>query len=259
MLVAFVFVMGAIVGSFLNVCILRIPKEESIVRPPSHCVSCQKSIQWYDNIPIISFLFLKGRCRECQKPIAWQYIIIETATALLFLLFYLCFGFSAVGFIYLTLTLLLLVESVIDMRYQIIPDSITLPGILLGLCLSGLFPGLHGGSRFWEGFLQSLLGIVAGGGFLYLIGSLFEKILKKEAMGGGDVKLLAMIGAFLGWKGVLWTAFAASFSGAFVGLYYKFKTGEERIPFGPHLALGAFLFIFIGNQFIHWYLETMAL
>ena len=252
------FCMGAVVGSFLNVCIVRIPKEESIVFPGSHCVFCNHAIGWYDNIPIISFFILRGRCRHCAKKISWQYVLVELLTAILFVFFYRFFGASAKGAAYLLLSLALLVESVIDMRYKIIPDSITLPGIVIGLAASAFFPAIHGESSHWHGLLASFGGMLLGGGFLYAAGSIAELILKKEAMGGGDVKLLAMIGSVLGWRGVVWTLFVSSLIGSAAGIYLRLKRGDLLIPYGPYLAAAAVLYIFVGPQFMHWYAARLG-
>lgn len=250
---------GVCVGSFLNVCIVRLPEERSIVFPGSHCVTCKTPILWYDNIPVVSYLLLRGRCRKCRTGISWVYPFIEIVTGALFVLFYMTLGVTPAAFVYLGLSLALLVETVIDLRYQIIPDEITLPGIVSGLVVSALWPGLHGKELWWSGALSSGIGILAGGGFLYAAGTLAEKILKKEAMGGGDVKLLAFIGAVLGWQGVLWTVLVSSFTGAIAGSILRWTTGEERIPFGPYLALGAFLYIFFGQSSIRWYIQMVGL
>ncbi len=252
-----IFVFGAMIGSFLNVCIIRVPKEESIVFPASHCVSCKKPIAWFDNVPLVSFLVLRGRCRHCKTTFSWQYFWVELLTACLFVVFYHVFDFTPKGVIYLALSLALLVESFIDMKYRIIPDGITLPGIVLGLVLSGVFPVLHGKTQWYEGLLAAFIGLLVGGGFLFLAGTIAEWALKKEAMGGGDVKLLAMIGTVIGWPGVLWTIFASSFIGSFVGVYQRLKQGDELIPYGPFLALGAFLYLFFGPAIILWYMGTL--
>ncbi|MCG3176237.1 MAG: Type 4 prepilin-like proteins leader peptide-processing enzyme [Candidatus Omnitrophica bacterium] len=251
--------LGACVGSFLNVCIVRLPEDRSIVFPASHCVACKKPIRWHDNIPVLSYVLLRGRCRDCRAGISWVYPAVELAGAALFALFYTTFGLTPAGVVYLSMALALLVETVIDMRYQIIPDEITLPGMVIGLIVSTVWPSLHGSEVWWGGALASLAGLLAGGGFLYLAGTLAEKILKKEAMGGGDVKLLAMIGAVIGWQGVLWTVLASSFTGAIAGLTLRWTTGEERIPFGPYLALGAVLYIFFGQSSIRWYIQMIGL
>ena len=253
-----VFVAGSLVGSFLNVCILRLPKDESIVFPPSHCTACQKPIAWFDNFPLLSFLFLGAQCRHCKAKISWQYPLIEALTGILFVVFYHRFGTTPKGFLYLYLSLGLLVQTVIDMRYKIIPDGITLPAIVIGLVVSAVFPEIHGQSAWAQGLLQSFLGVLVGGGFLYLAGTVAEWVLKKEAMGGGDVKLLAAVGAVIGWRGVLWTLFVSSLAGSVGGLYLRLTKGEELIPFGPYLALGAFLYLFIGPQAIQWYCHFLG-
>ena len=255
--IAAIFVFGSMVGSFLNVCMLRLPKDESIVFPASHCTSCQKRIAWYDNVPVLSFLALGACCRHCRAKISWQYPIVEVLTGVLFIVFYRTFGPTPRGFVYLYLTLALFVQAVIDTRYRIIPDGITLPAIAVGLAASVLFPGLHDESSRWRGLFASLEGVLLGGGFLYLVGTLAEFLLKKEAMGGGDVKLLAAIGAVIGWRGVLWTIFVSSFVGSIIGLYGKWKHGQELIPYGPFLALGAFLYIFFGPQAMDWYFSYL--
>lgn len=252
------FVLGAMVGSFLNVCIMRLPKEESIVFPGSHCTSCGHAIAWFDNIPIASFFLLRGRCRHCASGISWQYAAVEFMTACLFVLFYGTFGLSVKGAAYLLLTLALLVQSAIDFRHKIIPDEITLPGILIGLILSAVFPALQRETVVWKGLAQSLLGVLLGGGFLYAVGALAEKLLKKEAMGGGDVKLLAMIGAFLGWKAVCWTIFVSSLGGSVVGGIQRLRGGEEQIPYGPYLGIAAFLYLFFGEPMIAWYARSLG-
>ena len=241
-------VLGAITGSFLNVCIFRLPHDESVVFPGSHCQSCKKPIAALDNIPVLSFLILKGRCRHCAAKISLQYPLVEILSSCLFVLFYTYFGLTAKGILYLLFSLALLVETFIDLRHQIIPDVITLPGILIGLAASTMFPPLHGQGLWWQGLLKSLIGMLVGGGFLYLTGTIAGIILKKEALGGGDVKLLAMIGALLGWPGVAWTIFVSSALGSVVGIYLRIKNGEERIPFGPYIAAGAFFYLFFGQK-----------
>ena len=251
------FVFGSLVGSFLNVCMLRLPKEESVVFPGSHCTGCLKPIAWFDNIPILSFLILRARCRHCQSRISFQYPLIEALTGVLFVVFYLTFGPTPRGLLYLYLTLGLLVQSVIDLRYKIIPDVITLPAIAVALGVSIFYPEIHGQAGHLNGLLAAAKGILLGGGSLYLVGTVAEWVLKKEAMGGGDVKLLAAIGGVIGWRGVLWTIFVSSLSGAMVGIYLRIRKGEELIPFGPFLAFGAFLYLFIGPQVMVWYFNFL--
>ena len=251
------FVFGSMIGSFLNVCILRMPKDESIVFPASHCPKCQRPIQWYDNIPIVSFLLLRARCRACKTPISWQYPVIEALTGILFVVFYHRFGVTATGVLYLYLSACLLAQTLIDWRHRIIPDQLTLPAIVVGLALSTVFPEIHGQTSHGAGFLRSFLGFLVGGGSLYLAGTIAEWILKKEAMGGGDVKLLAAIGAAIGWRGVLWTILLSSVAGSVVGIYTRVTKGEELIPYGPFLAFGAFTYLFVGPQAMEWYFNWL--
>jgi leader peptidase (prepilin peptidase) / N-methyltransferase len=252
------FVLGCMIGSFLNVCILRMPKDESIVFPASHCMRCQKPIAWYDNIPVLSFIVLGAKCRHCRVAISWQYPLIETLTGALFALFYFHFGATPQGVLYLYLALCLLVQTVIDTRYKIIPDQLTLPVIVIGIAASVAFPEIQLEATRLGAFREAFLGALLGGGFLYAAGTIAEWILKKEAMGGGDVKLLAAIGAVLGWQAVLWTIFVSSLAGSVIGLYLRWKRGEELIPYGPYLALGAFLYMFVGPQAIAWYFGLLG-
>jgi leader peptidase (prepilin peptidase)/N-methyltransferase len=246
------------IGSFLNVCIYRLPEGKSIVWPGSHCQACKRPVAWYDNVPVLSYFVLGGKCRGCKAPFSFQYAVIEFLTGLLFVAFVAAFGFSFKAGIYLVFTLALLVVSAIDWKHRIIPDEISLPGIVLGLALSAVFPEMHG-AHFWlYGLRDSVFGMLAGGLFLYVLGTVAEKILKKEAMGGGDVKLLAMIGAFIGWQGVLWTIFVSSLVGSIAGLGSLLKGGDRYIPYGPYLAAAAVLYIFFGDPVIAWYLNLIG-
>ena len=248
---------GAAAGSFLNVCIYRLPKGESVVFPGSHCGVCAKPVRWHDNVPVLSYFVLRGRCRDCGAKFSAQYALIEILTGLLFVLFYRVFGLSGVGAVYLLFTLALLTQSMIDFAHKIIPDEITLPGIVLGLVCSSFFPELQNQSSWQAGLLYSAAGMLAGGGFLYLVAVVAERVMKKEAMGGGDVKLLAMTGAFLGLAGAAWTLFFGSVIGAVAGIYFKFSKKEEQIPFGPFLGLAAVLYIFFGSAVIDWYFQFL--
>ena len=255
LLIAFVF--GIIVGSFLNVCILRLPKNESIVSPGSHCPACSHAIGWQDNIPILSYLFLKGRCRHCKAVISWQYLFVEFLTGILFVVFTAFFKPDPfAGAIYLGFSLLLLVLSAVDFRHRVILSEIAMPGILLGVLASAFLPRLQHEAWFFGGLLASVHGAIVGAGALYLIAVFGETFFKKEAMGGGDLNLLAMIGAFLGWKAVLWTIFVSSFLGVLGHGHLLFrKTEDKTLPYGPYLSLAAFLYIFIGDASIQWYLS----
>ncbi|MBU0680869.1 MAG: prepilin peptidase [Proteobacteria bacterium] len=247
------FVFGAIVGSFLNVVILRLPDPEaSVVFPGSHCPQCKTPLHWYENIPILSFLFLRGRCRSCHKNISIQYPLVELTMALLSLVLFQRFFISAAFFIYFVFAAALLVIIVIDLYHQIIPDRISLPGIVLGFAASFLLPGLH-----WQ---DSLLGLVIGGGIFYTIALAYYLITKRQGMGGGDIKLLAMIGAFQGWQALPFVIFCSSLLGTIVGLAAMVKQkkgGQTRIPYGPFLAVASLLYLFFDQriiQFTHWYL-----
>ncbi len=241
--------LGAIVGSFLNVCIVRLPNEESIIFPGSHCPQCKKPIQFYDNIPLISYIILRGKCRYCKKPISIQYPLVEGITALSSFLLFVRFGLSLSYLLYFLFVAALIVITVIDLYHQIIPDVISLPGIGVGLLISLINSQIT--------FLNSFLGALLGGGSLFLVAILYQWLFKREGMGGGDVKLLAMIGAFLGWKSVILTILLSSFIGSVTGIILMILKGKDfkyAIPFGPFLSLGAVIALFYGERMIWWYL-----
>ena len=242
-------IFGAMVGSFLNVCIYRLPKEESIIWPRSHCPTCKKMIRFYDNIPLISYLLLRGRCRYCKGPISLQYPLVEGVTALSSLFLIIKFGPSLSYLFYFAFVAALIAITVIDLYHQIIPDGISLPGIGVGLLASLVIPQIT--------FFNSLMGILLGGGSLFLVATLYEWIFKREGMGGGDVKLLAMIGAFLGWKAVILTILLSSLIGSITGILIMILKGKDfkyAIPFGPFLSMGAVIALFYGENLIRWYL-----
>jgi len=242
--------MGAAVGSFLNVCIHRIPRGESLFRPRSHCPKCGCPIRPYDNIPIISFFLLKGRCRNCKERISARYPLVEALTAATAGALLHRYGLATETFILFVFVCGLIVASFIDLDHQIIPDAITYPGIALGVIASFSSHSIH-----WK---DSVLGAIVGGGILLIVAMGFRLIRKKEGMGLGDVKFLAMIGAFLGWKAVILTLVLSSFVGAVVGyvsLRISGKGSQEPIPFGPFLALGALAYMFGGESFVDWYLS----
>ena len=217
---------------------------ESIAFPGSHCPQCQTLIKPWDNIPILSFLLLRGRCRHCGVGISWRYPCIELLTALLYVGIVTQFGLTPESLIYVVFASLLLIISGIDLDHQLIPDVLSVPGILLGVAAIPLSP------ISWQ---NAFLGILAGGGIIWITGFLGALAFKKEAMGGGDVKLMAMIGAFLGWKMVFLTIFFASVTGALIGILFKIFTGKEYIPFGPFLSIGALLALFFGPRLLFWY------
>ncbi len=247
------FVFGAVVGSFLNVCILRIPAGISIVSPPSSCPKCGRRIRWYENIPILGYLFLLGRCAGCKTLISPRYPLVEGLNGLLFVLILHSFGFSWATPVYFLLAAMLVVITFIDLDHQIIPDVISLPGILIGFGGSFLIP--------WISWSDSLLGILLGGGLLLAIAWGYEFITKREGMGGGDIKLLAMLGAFLGWKAIFPVVFMASLVGSLTGIpvmLFKKKNSQLPLPFGPFLALGAIIYLLWGVDIVRWYLALFA-
>ncbi|WP_310600663.1 prepilin peptidase [Desulfobulbus sp.] len=237
-------VLGAVVGSFLNVVILRLPKEgESIVFPASHCPRCLHPLAWYENIPLLSFLVLRGRCRSCKTAISWQYPLVELAMAVLSVLVAHRFGLGVESLLYFLFCAALLVIIFIDIHHQIIPDQISLSGIVIGF-IGSFF--VH--TVTWQ---QSGLGILLGGGLLYAIAYGYYALTGRDGLGGGDIKLLAMIGAFLGWQSLLFVVFASSLAGSVVGVAAMFKQkkgGLTRIPFGPFLALAALSYLFLQEQ-----------
>ena len=251
MTLIFSFIFGTFIGSFLNVCIFRLPAHQSVVTPSSHCLSCNNPISFYDNIPFISFIILRGKCRKCKASISYQYPLLELLTGLLSLIFVIKCGFLSLNyFVYFIFSAALLTITVIDIQHQIIPDIISLPGIIVGLVISFFVPHLT--------FLDSLIGAVVGGGILLLVAGGYYLITKHEGMGLGDVKLLAMMGAFLGWKSILFIIMVASFSGALVGITMMLLQKKDRkyaIPFGPFLSLGALSYLLYGGEIIRWYIQ----
>ena len=246
----FALVIGMVVGSFLNVCIWRLPKGESVVFPPSHCPKCAYRIRWYDNIPLFSYLMLRGKCRGCGIHISLQYPLVELLNGLLTLALFLHFGPTLPFIVLFLFCSALVVITFIDLEHQIIPDEISLPGIVIGFIFSFFLQG-----HTW---LNSLLGILLGGGSLLLVAYVYQLMTGKEGMGGGDIKLLAMMGAFQGWKSILFIIFASSLVGSVIGITIMLvqkKDSKLAIPFGPYLAFGSILYIFFGRQIIHWYLN----
>ena len=243
----FAFLFGSIIGSFLNVCILRLPRKKSLLFPSSHCPHCRQPIRFYDNIPLISYLVLRGRCRFCGQPISSQYVMVELLTAVFSLLLFVHYSLTEY-FIYFAFFSSLVVVTFIDLKHQIIPDAISLPGIGAGFLASFVLPRIT--------YLDSLLGIALGGGILYFVALGYYLITKTEGMGMGDVKLLAMIGAFLGSKAIVMTIFLSAFLGAVVGIAIMVIKGKSRkyaIPYGPFLSISALLSLFWGDVLLAWY------
>ncbi len=249
-----VFLLGAAVGSFANVLIYRIPRRESIVHPGSRCPECGESVRFYDNIPVLSYFILGGRCRACGGGISWRYPAVETVNGLLYLGLVLRLGWAPSTAVMAVFATALLVISFIDLDHRIIPNVITFPGMAAGVLVS-LLPG-------YPRTIDSLVGLMVGYGFLYAVAWVYLAVTKKEGMGMGDVKLLGMIGAFLGWQALPVTVLISSLVGAVMGVLFAAASGEGvrkfPVPFGPFLALGALAHVFFGRELILWYLQRLS-
>ena len=246
------FSFGAIIGSFLSVCIFRLPQGASIVSPGSACPKCSQSIRPYDNVPIFSFFLLKGRCRNCAASIPYRYPIVEVTNGFGYVVLLGQFGLGWPVFVYAVFFSTLLTITWIDFDHQIIPDVISLPGIGIGFLSSSLLLPVE--------WLNSLLGILVGGGVLLAMAWVSPFLFGKEGLGGGDIKLLAMIGAFLGWKHALLTLLLASSIGALVGvclMAVKKLSRGQYMPFGPYLALGAVVSLLYGPKILAWYFGAL--
>ncbi len=260
------FIFGSVVGSFLNVCIYSIPRQESRVFTHSYCTSCGTPSKPYDIIPIVGYIILLGRCRACGSRISPTYLVVELLSGVVSALLVSRFGISLTSLFYLIFLFSLIVVTFIDLEHRIIPNVITLPGIVVGLIYNALntnWVTLQMDISYFQftlsdflrisdevDIIDSILGIILGGGILYFIGFIYEAIKKREGMGMGDVKLLAMIGAFIGWKGVIFVAFLSSLFGVLVGMpIIFFKRGDLKyaIPYGPFLALAAAFYCFTGG------------
>jgi leader peptidase (prepilin peptidase) / N-methyltransferase len=243
-----VFVFGLILGSFCNVVIYRLPQGKSIVTPGSQCRACSQLIRPWDNIPLLSYVLLRGRCRYCKEPISIRYPAVEMASGVIYVLLWYKLGVGLPLVLNGLLSSALLVVALIDFDHKIIPNVITLPGMTMGLGLS-----------FWVLSitpLVSLAGLLTGGIIFYLIA-----VVSKGGMGGGDIKLIAMIGAFLGWQGALFTIFSAALLGSLVGVTLMLlgrKGRKDKVPFGPFLAGGAMLFVLTGDDLIRWYVNLLS-
>ena len=250
----FVFIFGACVGSFLNVCICRLPVNESVVSPPSHCRACKTLLPWHDNLPLLGYLMRRGRCGSCGVKFSIRYFMVELLTGLLAVALVWQFGPSLTSLGYFAFAAALVVITFIDLDHQIIPDVISLPGVLVGLLFSLLSPLPT--LTLWTSFIGALV----GGGILLAIALGYQLLTGREGMGGGDVKLLAMIGAFLGWRSIPFTIFIASFFGSIVGVTTMIRSRADSklaLPFGPFLSFGALSYLFIGEQLIAWYLGLL--
>lgn len=289
------FVLGGLVGSFANVCISRWPHGESVVSPRSRCPKCKNAIAWYDNFPVISWLILGAKCRNCGLPISWMYPLVEAITAVSFALVYLRFGFVVAAPVYMFFAVCMIIVTFQDLTDWTIPDEVSIYGTFIGLAIAfgAMFLGEGTGLRVITP-LDALYGVALGGGIIYGIDKFTLLVLKKPGMGMGDVKLLAMIGSFVSWQGVLATLMLACLMGSVIGigmiLYFKTKEGgdategdedasgdgeaegpqtviksaedEEEItldghylPFGPYLAIGGVIYVFIGPELVDWYMS----
>ncbi len=254
-----VFIFGAVVGSFLNVCIVRLPKGESLVSPPSHCPHCRTPIPFYDNVPLVSYIYLRGRCRFCKERISPRYFVVEFLMGFFAVLLFSRLGFGLAFVVNFVLVGALIVITFIDLDVRIVPDVISLPGIGLGI-LSSMIQYQWSMDRLSNlpSPTSSLLGIIIGGGSLLLVAWAYQFFTGIEGMGGGDIKLLAMIGAFLGWPSVPVALFFASLTGSVVGLVFMLSKGVDSkyaLPFAPFLCLGALFHLFFGQEIIAFYFQ----
>lgn len=252
-IIVLVFIFGLCIGSFMNVCIYRIPLSRSIVSPPSSCPNCSYQIRFYDNIPVLSYLFLRGKCRGCGIPISIRYPLVELLNGFFAVCVFLKFGFTLQTPVYYAFVAVLVLITFIDIDHQIIPDVISLPGIPLFMLGAMVIPSMS--------LKASLIGGLLGGGILMGVAKGYWLLTRREGMGGGDIKLLAMIGVLIGWQGVFFTVFTSSAAGTLAGLMVMAWTRNRdmkiAIPYGPFLALGAILYIFFGPALIHWYMTLV--
>ncbi len=257
-----IFILGLITGSFLNVCIYRIPRGISVVHPSSRCTSCGAPVKFHDNIPVLSYIMLMGKCRSCKAKIPVRYPLIELLNGILYVMVLKEFGYGSPWIlpVYLIFVSSLVVIFFIDLEYQIIPNSITLPGIPIAVILgSTILPDPLAQSNLL-GFRASIAGFLAGGGSFYLLAVLGKVIFKKDAMGGGDIKMMAMVGGLLGWKGVILTTFLGSLLGSVAGISIILLKGREwggKIAFGPYLATGALVTLLWGQDIFFLWLSYL--
>ena len=242
---------GAILGSFLNACVFRLPRGVSMIRPPSACPKCGTRIPWHDNVPVVGWLALRGRCRSCHEAISPRYPVVEALTALIFILLALRYGATSALIPALLFAWMMLLVTLVDFDARIIPDAITLPGTVLGLFLAWIGP---------MPFRDALIGSVSGLLLLWGIAWAYEHITGQEGMGGGDIKFAALLGAFLGWQGLLLTLFLASLGGALAGGFLMLSgkgSGKTALPFGSFLAPAGLVVYVFGNDILAWYIATV--
>ena len=260
-LAIFAFALGAIVGSFLNVVIHRYPREESIVFPPSHCPECDAAIRWYDNVPVLSFAVLGGRCRACREPISWRYPLVELANALFYLAIFLYTG-PQIAFVFIAAVVSMLIALIyIDAEIQILPDVIDVPGIVLGLAAGTLGLGATAPALVLsESWIDAGAGALLGASIIAAIIGAYWLVRRVEGMGYGDIKMLAMIGAVLGWRAVPAVLLLASVAGALIGLPAAMRSRrgmQLALPFGVFLGIATLAVLFFGHTLSRWYLSLM--
>ncbi|UCC44671.1 MAG: prepilin peptidase [Candidatus Zixiibacteriota bacterium] len=247
--------LGVAIGSFLNAVIYRLPREKSVRTGRSVCPECGVKLKWYHNVPILSFLLLRGKCAFCGKRISLRYPIVETCNGLAYLYFFWQYGLSMEFAVYSYVISALLIVIFVDLEFRIIPDSVTLPGIVAGLAISFLPQGI--------GIIQSIIGLLVGGGSLYLVAMLGDWLFKKESMGGGDIKLAAMLGALLGWQKVLFIFMGSAVVGLAVSIPLMIISSRLRrhrtVPFGPFISVAAVAAIVYGDQIIKFYIDTFII
>lgn len=244
-------ILGLAIGSFLNVLVYRLPRQKKFTLGRSYCPSCEARIRFYDNIPIISYLILRGKCRHCKARISIRYPLVELINAFVYVFLLWNYKLTPQFYIYAVLSSALIVIFFIDLEFQIIPDVLTLPGMVIGLAVSFVPGGI--------GIVSSIIGLLAGGGILYLVAVFGDKLFKKESMGGGDIKMAAMLGAFLGWQKVILIFMGGSLIGLVISIivmsFSKKVRANRIIPFGPFLAITAFIAIVYGDSIIKFYID----
>ncbi|MDX8407632.1 MAG: prepilin peptidase [Mariprofundaceae bacterium] len=247
---------GLVFGSFANVCVYRIPRRESVAFPGSHCPGCNHAIDWFDNIPLLSWLWLKGRCRHCGGSIAWRYPLLELLMGISWAFLAWHFGPTPQLLMALVLFFLLWVLTVIDLETGLLPNALTFPGIVIGLAFSWWL------GDGWQGLLDAGLGAVAGYAVFWLVARIFLLLTGREGMGYGDFKLLAMLGAFMGWQALPFIVFASSLVGAVLGSVFLLLARRglrAEIPFGPYLALAGMIWLLWGEPLLDWYAGLIGL
>ncbi len=271
--VALALVLGLVIGSFLNVVILRLPQGMSVSRPRSHCPQCKQLVSWYDNIPVVSYLILQGRCRRCGKKFSARYPFIEAITGLVSVLLYLKFGLTLEWGIFFAFSCALIVLAFIDLDHRILPDVITLNGIWIGMLITAYLAqpspltarlfhaaGIDGANPHLLALAASLLGAIIGGGLLWGVAEAYLRLRGIEGMGFGDVKMMAMVGAFLGAPLALLTIMLGSLAGSVIGLIFiklADKTREYELPFGTFLSFAGIVAVLYGEDLVRWYVDHL--